>query len=125
MKHLAVLKFLIDEIMSDNFNENSENYNLLIQSNYSFMESGLKYYLNNDSNEVWIPGMLAEKKDDKIYYQDKLYSGVCYSLYNNGKLNELSTFSNGSLNGVSKKLDKEGKLEEINYWIDGQHYSGL
>jgi len=46
-------------------------------------------------------------------------------LYNNGKLNELSTFSNGSLNGVSKKLDKEGKLEEINYWIDGQHYSGL
>jgi antitoxin component YwqK of YwqJK toxin-antitoxin module len=118
-------KFLIDEIMSDNFNENSENYNLLIQSNYSFMEAGLKYYLNNDSNEVWVPGMIPEKKDDKIYYQDKLYSGVLYNLFNNGKLNELSTFRNGELNGISKKFNKEGKLEEINYWIDGQHYSGL
>lgn len=119
------VKFSLDEIMGDNFNEKSENYDVLIRTNYSFMEMGIKQYYMKDQDEVWVPGMIPEKKDDKVYHENKLFSGVCYGLHNNGKLKEYSSYSEGILNGVSKFFDKEGNLEEINYWIDGEWYTGF
>ena len=119
----ARMKFSLNEILDDNFNEKSENYDFLVQSNYSFMEMGLKNYLKIDKDELWIPRPYLDVKDGKSYHDEKIFSGVHYDLYINGKLNNLSSFENGLLNGVSKKYSLDGELTEINYWIGGKYLS--
>lgn len=117
--------FSLDEIMGDNFNENSEDYEVLIQTNYAFMESGLKQYYMKNQDELWVPRFMLTLKNAKTYYDEKVFSGFHYDLYNNGKLNNLSSFQNGLLHGISRKYCPKGELEEINYWIDGEWYTGL
>ena len=117
--------FTEQELM--NLEEDSDEVKYLKVTNYVLMESGLKHFFKEDSNDRWVPEMTMNKvgdQDDADYYIDgKLFTGVAYGLHLNGKLSAIGCFNNGKQHGVCKDLDQNGELETSYFWIDGEMMS--
>ena len=115
--------------LDENFNEDSEHFQEVFGLNYTFMEKGGKQFLV-DYHSEWFPDYLAQlgelKEDEgKIYYGDKLLTGIIYSLHVNGNLRDFTSYKNGIINGISKSYKLDGDLHDINYWIDGKSLSSV
>ena len=114
--------FTEQELM--NLEEDSDIGKYLKVTNYSLMESGLKHFFKEDSNDRWVPGGALKREgdqDDADYYLDgKLFTGVAYDLHLNGKLSAIGCFNNGKQHGVCKDFDQDGKLDKSYFWIDGE-----
>ena len=121
-KEDPLFHFTEQELM--NLEEDSDIGKYLKVTNYSLMESGLKHFFKEDSNDRWVPGGALKREgdqDDADYYLDgKLFTGVAYDLHLNGKLSGIGCFNNGKQHGVCKDFDQNGKLDKSYFWIDGE-----
>ena len=117
-----IINYSEQELM--NLEEDSDEVKYLKLTNYSLMESGLKHFFKEDSNDRWVPGGAIKREgdqDDADYYVDgKLFTGVAYDLHLNGKLSVIVCFNNGKQHGVCKDFDQNGKLDKSYFWIDGE-----
>lgn len=73
------------------------------------------------------PGLISREskelafKDDTLFFRGKKFEGVLFSLDNEGRDSvSVESYSNGLLNGVSKKWYSNGQLMEIRYYKQGQ-----
>lgn len=70
------------------------------------------YYSAKDS--------LFQVHNDTVYYDQHLFTGYRYSLYENRDTAFVSSYFNGVEEGLQKKWWPNGQLEEIRFYINGK-----